>query len=60
MTRARVSLPATTYLARRTAAGTSPREAFRALKRSLVRAVWRLWQECLTGTAPPDASARVA
>ncbi len=36
------------------------KEAFRALKRFLVRAVWRLWQECLAGTASPDVSARVA
>ena len=60
VTQARVSLPATTYLARRTAEGKSLREAFRALKRFLVRAVWRLWQECLAGTAAPDVSARVA
>lgn len=38
---------AQTYLARRVAEGKSRREAHRALKRFIVRAIWRLWQECL-------------
>lgn len=42
------SLPeAQTYLARRRAEGKSWREAIRALKRYLIRAIWRLWQQCL-------------
>lgn len=34
------------YLARRVAEGKTKREAIRALKRYIVRGVWRLWQEC--------------
>ncbi len=40
--------PAQAYLARRRAEGKTWREAIRALKRYLVRAIWRLWQQCLT------------
>ena len=39
--------PAQAYLARRQAEGKTRREAIRALKRYLVRAIWRLWQACL-------------
>ena len=35
------------YLARRQAEGKTWREAIRALKRYLIRAIWRLWQQCL-------------
>ncbi len=35
------------YLARRQAEGKTRREAIRALKRYVIRAVWRLWQQCL-------------
>ena len=38
---------AQTYLARRVAEGKSRREAHRALKRFIVRAIWKLWQECV-------------
>ena len=38
--------PAQAYLARRLAQGKTRREAIRALKRFLVRALWRLWQVC--------------
>jgi transposase len=42
------SLPeAQAYLARRQAEGKTWREAIRALKRYLIRAIWRLWQQCL-------------
>ena len=34
------------YLDRRVAEGKSRREAHRALKRFVVRAIWKLWQEC--------------
>ena len=37
------------YLARRRREGKSTREAFRALKRFVVRAIWRLWQLCPGG-----------
>ena len=35
------------YLKRRMSEGKTRREAIRALKRYIVRAVWRLWQRCL-------------
>jgi transposase len=38
--------PAQTYMARRQHEGRSSREARRALKRHLVRRVWRQWQAC--------------
>lgn len=38
---------AQTYLARRVAEGKSRKEAHRALKRFVVRAIWKLWQECV-------------
>jgi transposase len=34
------------YLARRVSQGKTRREAHRALRRFVVRAIWRLWQEC--------------
>ena len=54
ITQAGASAQAKAYLARRAADGKSRREALRALKRHLVRAVWRLWQECLP--APADTA----
>jgi len=48
LTQARSSPEARAYLARRKAEGKTWREAIRALKRYLVRAIWRLWQQCLT------------
>ena len=47
LTQARSSPEAQIYLARRKAEGKTWREAIRALKRYLVRAIWRLWQQCL-------------
>jgi transposase len=38
--------PAHDYVARRLREGKTKREAIRALKRYLMRAIWRLWQEC--------------
>ncbi len=46
LTQARSSPDAQAYLARRKAEGKTWREATRALKRYLVRAIWRLWQQC--------------
>jgi hypothetical protein len=43
---ARSSPAARAYLARRESEGKTRREAIRALKRFLVRAIWRLWLEC--------------
>ncbi len=42
--------PAQRYLARRQAEGKTWREAIRALKRYIVRAVWQAWNACLAGT----------
>jgi transposase len=58
ITQAGASAQAKAYLARRAADGKSRREALRALKRHLVRALWRLWQECRPGSA--EAAARAA
>ncbi len=51
LTQARCCPAAQTYLARRQSEGKTRREAIRALKRYLVRAIWRLWQECQPGAA---------
>lgn len=46
LTPARGHPAAQTYLARQRAAGQSEREARRALKRFIARAVWRAWAQC--------------
>ncbi len=46
LTQAHYSLDARAYIARRTAEGKTRREAVRALKRYIARAIWRLWHEC--------------
>ena len=46
LTQARYSSEARAYLNRRVTEGKTRREALRALKRFLIRAIWRLWQEC--------------
>ena len=51
MTQARCSPAAQAYLARRVSEGKTKREALRALKRFLARAIWRRWQECLATDA---------
>jgi transposase len=53
LTQARSWPPAQAYLAKRKAEGKSWREAIRALKRYLVRALWRLWQRCVRDEAEP-------
>ena len=57
VTQARCSPEARAYLDRRMAEGKTSKEAFRALKRFLVRAIWRLWQECLPHHAAAPAGA---
>jgi len=52
LTQARRSPQARAYLARRTGEGKTKREAVRALKRFLARALWRQWQRCLQVPAP--------
>ena len=59
LTQARSSPDAQAYLARRQAEGKTWREAIRALKRYLIRAIWRLWQECL-GESNRSAVAQAA
>ncbi len=50
VTQARCSPAAQAYLARRVSEGKTKREAIRALKRFIARAIWRQWQACLTTT----------
>jgi transposase len=59
LTQAQHSEQARTYLARRRQEGKTTREAFRALKRYIVRAIWRLWQLC-PGIQPQEVTASVA
>jgi len=47
LTQARVWPDAQAYVARRMGEGKTKREALRALKRYLVRAIFHLWQECV-------------
>jgi hypothetical protein len=46
LTQAHHSEQARAYLDRRVTEGKSKREAMRALKRFVVRAIWRHWQDC--------------
>jgi transposase len=58
LTQLRAWPPAQAYVARRLEEGKTTREAIRALKRFLVRAVWRQWQECVPpGPAVPQTQA---
>jgi transposase len=57
LTQARYSPEARAYLDRRVAEGKTRREALRALKRFLIRAIWRLWQECVAQEAAVPAAA---
>ena len=50
--------PAQASLARRQQAGRTAREARRALKRHLVRRVWRQWQACWS--RPPEVALPLA
>jgi transposase len=59
LTQLRCFPPAQAYVARRLSEGKSKREALRALKRHLVRVVFRLWLECLRG-APSHPVAQAA
>lgn len=56
LTQAHHSQQARTYLARRTSEGKSRREGMRALKRYIIRAIWRLWEECRSPVAPALAA----
>lgn len=56
LTQAKHYPEARAYLDRRVSEGKTRREAFRALKRYIVRAVWKLWQEC--GLAQLEGNSR--
>jgi transposase len=60
VTQSRCHAPARAYLARRQAEGKTRREAIRALKRFIVRAIWRLWQRCLAARASGPAGVSAA
>jgi transposase len=47
LTQARCFPQARAYIRRRLSEGKTKREANRALRRFVIRAIWRLWQECL-------------
>jgi transposase len=51
LTQGRIDEPARAYLARRRREGLTDRDARRALKRHLVRRVYRAWLECFTSNA---------
>ncbi len=53
LTQSRHAPAAQAYLARRTSEGKTRREAVRARKRFVVRAIRRRWQECLAREATP-------
>ncbi len=58
LVQSRHSVAAQAYLARRITEGKTRREAVRALKRFIVRAIWRQWQACHDVLAqPPQAVA---
>ncbi|HUF53221.1 MAG TPA: transposase [Dehalococcoidia bacterium] len=48
LTQAQHSDEAKAYLDRRVSEGKTKREAIRALKRFVIRAIWRNWQDCLS------------
>ena len=56
LTQAHHSLQARAYLDRRTSEGKSRREGMRALKRYVIRAIWRLWAECQSPVTPALAA----
>jgi transposase len=47
--------PARKYVAKRLSEGKTKREAMRALKRYLVRAIWNAWKKCLAPSAEEPA-----
>lgn len=57
LTQARCSPEARAYLDRRVSEGKTRREALRALKRFIARAIWRRWQDCHAAVATPDSRA---
>jgi transposase len=58
LTQAHHSEEARAYLDRRVSEGKTKREAMRALKRFIIRAIWRNWQDCIS--QPSEGLAAVA
>lgn len=56
VTQARCSPQAQAYMARRTGEGKTKAEARRALKRFIIRAIWRQWQRCAAAVSADTAS----
>ena len=56
LTQAHYSNDARAYLDRRMSEGRTRREAFRALKRYVIRAIFRIWIECVEADAVPRSS----
>ena len=52
LTQIRAWAPARTYVSRRISEGKTRREAVRALKRYLVRAIWQVWKHCFEARSP--------
>ena len=59
LTQAHFSPEARAYLDRRVSEGKTRREDVRALKRFLIRAIWRLWTECYPAQ-PPEKTSRAS
>jgi transposase len=59
VTQARSSPQARAYRSRRAGEGKTKAEAIRALKRVLVRAIWRQWRQCLPAAAAAPAALAV-
>ena len=57
LTQMRFWPPARAYIARRVSEGKTQREARRALKRFLIRAIWQAWKTCPAAKAQVDAQA---
>jgi len=60
LTQLRCWPPAQDYIARRVREGKTKREAIRALKRYLIRAIWRVWQECVSHQQAPSSVSQAA
>ena len=57
VTQLRCHEPAKVYLKRRVSEGKTKREALRALKRYLIRAIWHAWKRCLAPPSPAQSPA---
>jgi transposase len=60
LTQAHFSEAAKKYLEKRQTGGKTRREALRALKRYIIRAIWRLWKECVSRNIETDRTVETA